>query len=60
MRALWSDRPNCFHNMSLKVKRIRRFSENFVILREFSVGGHMGWPPGITVPQAYLAPKRMP
>ena len=26
MRALWSDRPNCSHNVSQKVKRIRRFS----------------------------------
>ena len=28
MRALWSDRPNCSHNVSQKVKRIRRFSVN--------------------------------
>ena len=27
MRTLWSDRPNCSHNVSQKVKRIRRFSE---------------------------------
>ena len=27
MRALWSDRPNCSHSVSQKVKRIRRFSE---------------------------------
>ena len=27
MRALWSDRPNCSHNVSQKVKRIRRLSE---------------------------------
>ena len=27
MRALWSDRPNCSHNVSQKVKRIGRFSE---------------------------------
>ena len=27
MRALWSDRPNCSHNVSQKVKRIRRVSE---------------------------------
>ena len=26
MRALWSDRPNCSHNVSQKVKRIRRVS----------------------------------
>ena len=26
MRALWSDRPNCSHNVSQKLKRIRRFS----------------------------------
>ena len=28
MRALCSDRPNCSHNVSQKVKRIRRFSEH--------------------------------
>ena len=28
MRALWSDRPNCSHNRSQKVKRIRRFSDS--------------------------------
>ena len=27
MRALWSDRPNCSHNVSQKVKRISRFSD---------------------------------
>ena len=27
MRALWSDRPNCSHNVSQKVKRIRRLSD---------------------------------
>ena len=27
MRALWSDRPNCSHNVSQKVKRIRHFSD---------------------------------
>ena len=27
MRALWSDRPHCSHNVSQKVKRIKRFSE---------------------------------
>ena len=27
MRALWSDRQNCSHNVSQKVKRISRFSE---------------------------------
>ena len=27
MRALWSDRPNCSHNVSQKVKRIRRVSD---------------------------------
>ena len=27
MRALWSDRPNCSHNVSQKVKRIRHLSE---------------------------------
>ena len=30
MRALWSDRQNCFHNVSQKVKRICRFSERIV------------------------------
>ena len=27
MRALWLDRPNCSHNVSQKVKRIRRLSD---------------------------------
>ena len=27
MRALWSDRPHCSHNVSQKLKRIKRFSE---------------------------------
>ena len=27
MRARWSDRQNCSHNVSQKVERIRRFSE---------------------------------
>ena len=27
MRALWSDRQNCSHNVSQKVKRIRRVSD---------------------------------
>ena len=27
MRALWSDRQNCSHNVSQKVRRIRRFWE---------------------------------
>ena len=27
MRALWSDRQICSHNVSQKVKRIRRISE---------------------------------
>ena len=31
MRALWSDRQVCSHNVSQKVKRIRRFSELFTI-----------------------------
>ena len=26
MRALWSDRPNCSHNVSQKVKRIRHLN----------------------------------
>ena len=29
MRALWSDRPICSHNVSQKVKRIRRVSDHF-------------------------------
>ena len=28
MRALWSDRPNCSHKVSQKVKRIRRLSHH--------------------------------
>ena len=28
MRALWSDRHNCSHNVSQKVKRIRSSSDN--------------------------------
>ena len=27
MRALWSDRQNCSHNVSQKLKRFRRFSD---------------------------------
>ena len=27
MRALWSHRPNCSHNVSQKVRRIKRFSD---------------------------------
>ena len=27
MRALWSDRQNCSHKVSQKVKRIRRLSD---------------------------------
>ena len=27
MRVLWSDRQNCSHDASPKVKRIRRFSD---------------------------------
>ena len=33
MRALWSDRPNCSHNVSQKVERIRRVSERHVGLK---------------------------
>ena len=29
MRALWSDRQNCSHNVSQKIKRIRHFSADF-------------------------------
>ena len=29
MRALWSDRQNCSHNVSRKVKRIKRLSDTF-------------------------------
>ena len=28
MRALWSGKPNCSHNVSQKVKRIRRLSDS--------------------------------
>ena len=34
MRALWSDRPNCSHNVSQKVKRIRRLSELWTIFHQ--------------------------
>ena len=34
MRALWSDRQNCSHNVSRKVKRIRRLSEALLPLSE--------------------------
>ena len=34
MRALWSERRNCSHNVSQKVKRIRRFSEKRGSVRE--------------------------
>ena len=30
MRALWSDRPNCSHNVAQKVKRIKRFSDEIL------------------------------
>ena len=33
MRVLWSDRQNCSHNASQKVKRIRRFSDVCVCAR---------------------------
>ena len=46
MRALWSDRQNCSHNVSQKVKRIRRFSEEpfleaYVVLRPLT--GPSAW-----------------
>ena len=31
MRALWSDRQNCSHNVSQKVKRIKRVSDKRVL-----------------------------
>ena len=38
MRAIWSARQNCSHNVSQKVKRIRRLSEKiFDFVREFAV-----------------------
>ena len=37
MRALWSDRQNCSHNVSQKVKRIRRFSDSSQPLLRASV-----------------------
>ena len=36
MRALWSDRPNCSHNVSQKVKRIRCFSEGYLKMAFFT------------------------
>ena len=41
MRALWSDRQNCSHKGSQKVKRSRRFSE-----REESSGNFLPGCPG--------------
>ena len=38
MRALWSDRPNCSHNVSQKVKRIWRLSEFYVVLKGILAG----------------------
>ena len=40
MRALWSDRPSCSHNVSQKVKRIRRLSD--FSLRQMTGCGQMG------------------
>ena len=37
MRALWSDRPNCSHNVSQKVKRIKRFSDQTPIFAALQV-----------------------
>ena len=41
MRALWSDRPNCSHNVSQKVKRIRCLSEQKT--SDKKKGFHRGW-----------------
>ena len=45
MRALWSDRENCSHNVSQKVKRIKRSSEKcFKRLQEIAViSGNLHW-----------------
>ena len=43
MRALWSDKQNCSHNVSQKVKRIRRFSdlrENGRLANGYFVNGY--------------------
>ena len=34
MRALWSDRQNCSHHVSQKVKRIRRLSDESMFGRD--------------------------
>ena len=39
MRALWSDRPKCSHNVSQKVKRIRRLSDLFNDVFDFFLCG---------------------
>ena len=41
MRALWSDRPNCSHNVSQKVKRIRRVSDTGFLNRESGISKPM-------------------
>ena len=58
MRALWSDRPNCSHNVSQKVKRIRRVSDLLLFsyifqenphIKIFRVGPSTGDPQGVSL-----------
>ena len=44
MRALWSDRQNCSHNVSQQVERVRCFSELFF---EICLSARFGWGFGI-------------
>ena len=62
MRALWSDRPNCSHNVSQKVKRIRRFSDLRGLLQRHPNGtetnGHQNADFQIQKILAFLKPIR--
>ena len=45
MRALWSDRQNCSHNVSQEVKRIRRLSDKHttaIVIHYGGVAKHYG------------------
>ena len=62
MRALWSSRQNCSHNVSQKLKRIRRFSES-TSLKHFRWERGCPWygpsaPPGRHFPIRTLGYKR--
>ena len=46
MRAIWSDKQSCSHSVSLKFKRIRRFSEQKLIHR-------IDWPKHFPHPTFY-------